>query len=72
MDMGTREDRARWRRQEAEERLQRWERQEAWRNLVYAFTKGMGVIWIIKHIPSLRLKHQWMQDRDDGTIPHDL
>ena len=47
---------------------ERWKFREAWLDLIFVFARTIGVIWLAKHIPGLRLK-PWAQDRDDGTIP---
>lgn len=45
-----------------------WEVQEDWKDFLFAVCKATGVIWLVNHVPFLRLK-QWAQDRQDGLIP---
>jgi hypothetical protein len=47
---------------------ERWKLREAWLDLTFVFARAIGVIWLAKRIPFLRLK-KWAQDRDDGLIP---
>lgn len=46
----------------------RWETREAWRDFGFLFARAIGIIWIVNHVPFLRLK-QWAQDREDGLLP---
>jgi hypothetical protein len=39
--------------------------QKAIRDLIYAFTKSIGVIWLVKKLPFLQLK-DWVYSRDSA------
>jgi len=38
---------------------------EAIRNFLYEFGKSLGIIWLIKKIPFLKLK-DWVEEREEG------
>jgi hypothetical protein len=57
-----------YRQTEAGRGAARWEAREAWCDFLFLFAQASGVIWLVRHVPFLRLK-QWAQDREDGLIP---